>query len=86
MPVKLGAAGADINPADYYPALKKHKGKSRGLPMKAPELIDALETYLRLRLTQNPRLKKTDPLFMTQKGGPYSPHTLQEHITLMQRE
>jgi site-specific recombinase XerD len=83
---KLGAAGAEVNPADYYPALNKHKGKSRDLPMKDAELIAALEMYLRLRLTQNPRLKKTDSLFMTQKGGPYSPHTLQEHITLMQRE
>ena len=25
-------------------------------------------------------------LFLTQKGGPYSPNTLQEHLALMQRQ
>ncbi|WP_419592176.1 tyrosine-type recombinase/integrase [Thiolapillus sp.] len=30
-------------------------------------------------------LKPSDPLFITQKGGPYSPNTLQEHMALMLR-
>ena len=34
----------------------------------------------------DPKAKKSDPLFLSQKGGPYSPNTLQEHMALMQRD
>ena len=83
---KLARAGADIDPQDFYPELKKHRGKSRDLPMTDPALREALEAYLSMRLQRDPKAKKTDPLFLSQKGGPYSPNTLQEHMALMQRD
>lgn len=81
----LAAAGARIHPADFYPATKKHKGKSRDLPIVDTELRMALENYLRLRLNERAPPKPSDPLFVTQKGVPYSPNTLQEHMVLMLR-
>lgn len=48
-------------------------------------LRTAMENHLAIRLAAQPSVKKTDPLFLTQKGGPYSPNTLQEHLALMQR-
>lgn len=81
----LATAGAKINPADFYPPTKKHKGKSRDLPMVDPELRAALECHLRTRLDKHVPLKPSDPLFVTQKGVPYSPNTLQEHMALMLR-
>lgn len=81
----LAKAGSEINPEDFYPSVKKHKGKSRDLPMVDNELRKALTDYLQIRLERNPQLKPTDPLFLTQKGGPYSPNTLQEHMALMLR-
>lgn len=83
---KLAKAGADINPEEFYPEVRKHRGKSRDLPMEDPELRAALQAYLEVRLNTDPKAKKTDPLFLSQKGGPYSPNTLQEHLALMQRE
>jgi len=82
----LARAGADINPEDFYPAIKKHKGKSRDLPLVDPDLRQAIFAYLALRLEKDPNAKASDPLFITQKGGPYSPNTLQEHMALMLRE
>jgi len=81
----LAKAGAAINPEDFYPPIKIHKGKSRDLPMVDAELRSALETYLSYRLCIDPNIKPSDPLFITQKGGPYSPNTLQEHMALMLR-
>lgn len=81
----MSKAGAEINPEDFYPEIKKHRGKSRDLPMNDSGLRTALENYLSLRLYQTPSVKKSDPLFLTQKGGSYSPNTLQEHLALMQR-
>jgi len=34
----------------------------------------------------NEKLKPSSPLFITQKRGPYSPNTLQEHMALMLRD
>jgi len=45
----LATAGAEINPEDFYPPTKRHKGKSRDLPMVDTELRAALEEYLRIR-------------------------------------
>jgi len=78
-------AGAEVNPEDFYPPVKKHRGKSRDLPMVDTALREALEDYLALRLDKHGPLKPTDPLFLTQKGVPYSPNTLQEHMALMLR-
>ncbi|WP_228744306.1 site-specific integrase [Marinobacter salsuginis] len=78
--------GAEINPKEFYPEVQKHRGKSRDLPMKDGGLRAAFENYLAHRLAKGRSLKRTDPLFLTQKGGPYSPNTLQEHMALMQRQ
>lgn len=78
-------AGAEINPEDFYPELNKHRGRSRDLPMSDVALRTALERHLAVRLAKSGDLKRTDPLFLTQKGGPYSPNTLQEHLALMHR-
>jgi len=82
---KLAKAGASINPEEFYPPVKQHKGKSRDLPMVDPDLQTALTNYLQLRISNDTSLKPTAPLFVTQKGGPYSPNTLQEHMALMLR-
>lgn len=81
----LARSGAKVNPKDFYPPVKQHKGKSRDLPLVDRALRRALEEYLRHRLDRSAPLKPSDPLFMTQKGGPYSPNTLQEHMALMLR-
>jgi len=83
---KLAKAGANVNPEDFYPPVKQHRGKSRDLPMVDPGLRDALHQYLGLRLSKTTKLKPTEPLFITQKGVPYSPNTLQEHMALMLRD
>ena len=82
----LAQAGADIDPTSFYPDLKKHSGKSRDLPMVDPGLRESLHAYLVHRLESDPRAKPTAPLFLSQKGGPYSPNTLQEHMALMLRD
>lgn len=82
----MAKAGVAIKPEDFYPEAKKHRGKSRDLPMNDGSLRTAVENHLAIRLAAHPSIKKTDPLFLTQKGGPYSPNTLQEHLALMQRQ
>ena len=82
---EMAKAGAEINPEDFHPPVSRRKGKSRDLPMKDPALREALTEYLQVRLEKDPSLKPTDPLFLSQKGGPYSPNTLQDHIALMIR-
>lgn len=83
---KLVKAGVEINPVDYYPLVSEHKGVARDLPLINSELTDALIAYIQLRLDKNPNIKPSDPLFITQKGGAYSPNTLQEHMALMLRD
>ncbi|MBD3668536.1 MAG: site-specific integrase [Kangiella sp.] len=82
---KLAKSGADINPEDFYPELKRHKGKTRDLPLINQSLRKALKEHLCVRLAKAVILKPSDPLFITQKGGPYSPNTLQEHMAHMLR-
>jgi integrase len=82
----LARAGSKINPQDFYPAVKTHKGKSRDLPLVDPDLRESIKNHLDIRLSKDPDAKPTHPLFVTQKGGPYSPNTLQEHMALMLRE
>lgn len=82
----LAKAGAEVNPADFYPPVRKHKGKSRDLPMVDGALRESLIQYLRLRIERAGSLKPSSPLFITQKGGAYSPNTLQEHMALMLRD
>lgn len=82
---KLARAGAEVNPEEFYPPLREHKGKSRDLPMVDLDLREALTTYIELRLSKDLKAKPTDPLFITQRGGPYSPNTLQERMAVMLR-
>lgn len=82
---ELAKAGAEIKPENFHPPVQNRKGKSRDLPMKDLALREALTGYLCVRLDQDPSLKPSDPLFLSQKGGPYSPNTLQDHIALMIR-
>jgi len=83
---KLAKSGADVNPEDFYPPVKKHRGKSRDLPMVDKKLREALIEYIQVRIYKGEILKPSTPLFVTQKGGPYSPNTLQEHMALMLRD
>ena len=83
--VDLANAGVEVDPKRFYPAVKKRAGQSRDLPLVDEDLREALTTYLALRLDKNPDAKPSDPLFITQKGVPYSPNTLQEHIALILR-
>ena len=79
----LAKANAEIDPEMFYPPVKKHKGKSRDLKLADPILRQSLENYLYIRLEKDPNAHKTDPLFITQKGGSYSPNSLQDHMGLM---
>lgn len=81
----LAKAGGEVNPEDFYPATRIHRGKSRDLPLVGEDLRGALEEYLHIRIAKAGKIKPTDPLFITQKGVPYSPNTLQEHMALMLR-
>lgn len=82
----LVKACAEIHPSDFYPPLKIHKGKSRDLPLVDPYLREALSKYLYYRLSKKEKLSPSSPLFKSQKGGVYSPNTLQEHMALMLRK
>ena len=83
---KLAKLGVSIDPEDFYPVIKKHHGKTRDLPIVDIALREALSTYLKFRIGSEIKLKPSSPLFITQKGGPYSPNTLQEHMALMLRQ
>ncbi len=80
---KLTLAGAEVNPEDFYPDIKRNEGTSRELAIADKELIEAIEKYVIIRLHNNPLLKSSDPLIVNQKGGPYSPNSLQDHMGLM---
>ena len=78
-------SGAEIVPEQFYPKVKKHKGKSRDLPMVDDELREALTEYLHVRLDNDIAALPTDKLFINQKKQPYSPNTLQDHMALILR-
>jgi site-specific recombinase XerD len=82
----LAKSRAEINPENFYPSVKQHRGKSRDLPMIDNDLRQALIEYLHYRLSKGEKLRPSSALFVTQKGGPYSPNTLQEHMALMLRD
>ncbi|QQD17355.1 site-specific integrase [Spongiibacter nanhainus] len=82
----LAKAGVEVNPEDFYPPVRKHRGKSRDLPMVDAALRAALTDHLRLRIEKAGTLKPSSPLFITQKGGSYSPNTLQEHMAVILRD
>ena len=80
---KSTKAGEEVIPESYYPKLKKSGGKTRTLPIVDKQLIGSIQEYLLSRLIQNPKLKLTDALIVSQKGGAYSPNTLQDHMGMM---
>ena len=75
--------GLPVNPEDHYPPAKKKNGTARTLPMVDSDLREVLTAYLVWRLDKYPKTKLSDPLFISQKGVPYSPHTLQAHMGKM---
>ncbi|MCJ8314663.1 MAG: site-specific integrase [Saccharospirillaceae bacterium] len=79
----LAQAGVAVNPENFYPPVKKQRGKSRDLPMVDKALRFALTTHLQVLISRYGSLQPTSPVFVTQKGGAYSPNTLQEHMALM---
>jgi hypothetical protein len=83
---RLTRSEIDVNPKDFYPPVRKHRGKSRDLPMVDIDLQNSINEYLHFRLLAGEKLKPSSPLFLTQKGGPYSPNTLQEHMALVLRD
>lgn len=78
--------GKTLRAADYYPELKKPGGQTRELPLADSALLDAISRYLDVRMAHQKPLKPSDPLILSQKGGFYSPNTLQDHIATMLRE
>jgi len=83
---ELTLAGVPIEPKRFYPVVNLRKGKTRDLPLVDESLIDALNQHIKMRLEQDPYLTPSSPLFVSQKGGAYSPNTLQEHMALMLRK
>lgn len=79
-------SGIDVNPENFYPKLKKSGGKTRELPIVDKALRKSIARYLDLRLEQNPQLKPNQPLILSQKGGAYSPNTLQDHMRTIMRQ
>lgn len=92
-------AGESFEAKEFYPNIRKNSGKSRNLPLVDRDLREAIYEYIILRLneiakhnenikeaSEKKALKKTDPLIISQKRGPYSPNTLQEHMALMIRK
>lgn len=82
---EMARVGAEIDYKDFHPPLRTRKGRSRDIPMRDDALRDALARHLTVRMDMDPTLKPSDPLFVSQKGGPYSPNTLQDHMALMIR-
>lgn len=76
-----------VDPSLFYPPLQQHKGQSRDLPIEDPALKLALIDYLRLRddvaRQENRSLIDSEPLFLSQKGGKYTPNSMQSHMGLM---
>ena len=81
--VTLAKSNAETNPETlFYPPIKKHRGKSRDLPMVDLELRDSLAvyTYSRLDKMENYAPPLHFHYLFLKKGRPYSPNTLQEHM------
>jgi len=77
--------GKEVLASDYYPAVRKRDGKTRELPIMDVDLIAAIHDYLDERMMSPVIPRPHDPLILSQKGGAYSPNTLQGHISKMLR-
>ena len=82
---RAARAGHAIDPADYYPPMKPTGGLTRELPLGDVGLVDALIRYLDERALRPATFRPNAPLFLSQKGGAYSPNTLQDHMATMYR-
>lgn len=72
----LAKAGADVNPEDFYPPVRKYRGKSQDLPMVDAALRADLVDYLRLRIEKAEMLKPSLPSFYyPERRGPLSKHS-----------
>jgi len=85
---KMAQSDVKIEPSDFYPEIKLHKGKSRDLALQDVSLRKALELHLSKRLDDDKlgMVSPSSPLFLSQKGTSYSPNTLQEHMSVMLRK
>lgn len=79
-------AGKSLDASEYYPELKKPGGLTRELPLADSSLVAAVSRYLDVRMAPQKPLKPNDPLLLSQKGGFYSPNTLQDHVATMLRQ
>ena len=75
-----------LTAVDYYPSNKKSGGLTRELPLADSVLLEAISRYLDERMALKKPLRPNEPLLMSQKGGFYSPNTLQDHMVTMLRE
>jgi integrase len=75
--------GELINPIHYRPEPKKYHKTSRQIALLDKSLTSALSDYLYQMIDGLRYLSEDMPLFITQKNGPYSPNTLQDHIALI---
>lgn len=82
---RAARAGHEIDSADYHPPIKASGGRTRELPLSDSGLVGALERYLDERALVPATFRPNAPLFLSQKGGPYSPNTLQDHMATMYR-
>ncbi len=69
----LAKSNVEINPENFYPSLKKHRGKIRDLPIVDKELRAALLEYLKYRISVDSCLKPSSPLFIPKKAAPTLP-------------
>lgn len=76
----LAIAGEEIDPIKFYPLKRSETPLNRTLPLNDGGLRKSLSDYLNERLSNYPYLKSTDNLIISQKGGAYSPNSLQMHI------
>ncbi len=75
-----------LTAANYYPPIKKSRGLTRELPLADSALLEAISRVLDERMALKKPLRPNDPLLLSQKGGFYSPNTLQDHMATMLRE
>ena len=75
-----------LEPTHYYPTLKKKKGRTRELTIEDPLLREAIHTYTLLKISNSQKLYKKSPFFVSQKGSPYSPNSMQQHMAKIYRK
>ncbi|MDO8909527.1 MAG: site-specific integrase [Pseudohongiella sp.] len=81
-----GQRGEAIDTRSFYPDIRVLRRSARVIPMVEGCLREALENYLRLRIESEGKIMPSARLFITQKGGAYSPDTLQRHMATILRD